>query len=369
MKKFLSLVLALLMILSCALCAAADAPASVTGTVTEIEKYGHAVLDITISDFEKLGYQLGDVVTVTAGDYTADMPYLDGYYVATGEAMLRAYPGKEFIAVCINYGKFYEVAKVEVGDKVTVSLKEAGGEAALQATYSLRYTNERADYASDEIFANFRAIATTGMGEGKLYRSASPINNENARAAITNKLAETAGIKSVMNLADTAEEIAEYAAATDFDSAFYKGLYDNGSVIVLAMPVNYASSEFAAGIVKGLNFLSEHEAPYLVHCTEGKDRAGFTSALLEALMGATLEEIKTDYMLSYVNYYHLDPAADAVKYDLIAEGNVMQMLRAIAGLEKDADLTGVDLAKAAEDYMLKNGMSAEAIAALKASLK
>lgn len=36
------------------------------------------------------------------------------------------------------------------------------------------------------------------------------------------------------------------------------------------------------------------------HCTKGKDRAGFMPALLEALIGATREEIVEDYMQSYL---------------------------------------------------------------------
>lgn len=61
------------------------------------------------------------------------------------------------------------------------------------------------------MFANFRAVKVTGIGEGKLYRTASPINNENNRAAIANKLAEAAGVKFVMNMGGADEEIAAYA--------------------------------------------------------------------------------------------------------------------------------------------------------------
>ena len=340
---------------------------AVSAKVTEIEKYGHAVLDETIADFNAKGFELGDIVTVTAGDYSADMPYLDGYYVNSGEPMLRAYPGKEYLAVCINYGKFNVAASVAAGSPVTVTLKEKGGAAALQATYSLKYTNDRADYASDEIFANFRAVKAGDIAEGKLYRSASPISNEIGRAAAADKLIESAGVKTVLNLADTDEEIAEFIAAEDFASPYYKSLVDAKSVVALGMPVNYASDEFAAGIVKGLTFLSQHEGPYLVHCTEGKDRAGFTSALLEALMGASLDEIVADYMASYSNYYGIT-AADS-KYGLIAQGNVMEMLRTVAGLDKGADLSKTDLAKAAETYLTAHGMKAEDVSALKANLK
>ena len=90
---------------------AAEAPVpEVTGTIIEIEKYGHAVLDITIEDFEAAGFNLGDVVTVISENYTGDIPYLNGYYVEQGEYLLRAYPNEEHIAVCINYGSFAEAA-------------------------------------------------------------------------------------------------------------------------------------------------------------------------------------------------------------------------------------------------------------------
>ncbi|MBQ4618514.1 MAG: tyrosine-protein phosphatase [Clostridia bacterium] len=367
MKKLLTLVLALALMMSAF--AFAEANVSVTGKVTEIEKYGHALLDVTIEDFTNLGFTLGDVVTVKAGTYEGDMPYYNGYYVNKGEYMVRAYPGHTNIAVCINYGKFAETAGIGIGDEVTITLKVKGGELFTQEMSSLVYTNEPADYKDEATFANFREVKVTGIAAGKLFRSASPINNENNRAAITNKLVEAAGIKSVMNMADTAEEIAEYAAAEDFASEYYKKLYDEGNVIVLAMPVNFASAEFASGIVNGLTFLSQKEAPYLVHCTEGKDRAGFASMLIEALMGATMDEIIADYMMSYENYYGVDAAEETEKYNMIVEKNAIEMLKVIAGVEDAAALETADLAQGAWNYLLNNGMAQEAIDALKANLK
>jgi len=368
MKKLLTLVLALALMMS-AFVVTAETEISVTGKVTEIEKYGHALLDVTIEDFTTLGFTLGDVVTVKAGTYEGDMPYFNGYYVNNGEYMVRAYPGHTCIAVRINYGKFAETAGIGVGDEVTIILKEKGGQLFTQEMSSLVYTNDPADYKDEATFANFREVKVTGIAAGKLFRAASPINNENNRAAIANKLVEAAGIKSVMNMADTAEEIAEYAASEDFASEYYKKLYDEGNVIVLAMPVNFSSAEFAAGIVNGLTFLSAKEAPYLVHCTEGKDRAGFASMLIEALMGATMEEIIADYMMSYDNYYGVDAAEETEKYNMIVEKNAIEMLKVIAGVETADALADADLAKGAENYLLKNGMAAEAIEALKANLK
>lgn len=81
-----------------------------------------------------------------------------------------------------------------------------------------------------------------------------------------------------------------------------------------------------------------HEGPYLIHCTEGKDRAGFVSALLEALVGSSVEEIKDDYMCSFTNYYGVEYGSE--QYEKIAESNVLASLRDIAGLPAGASLEG-----------------------------
>ncbi|SBV92702.1 exported hypothetical protein [uncultured Eubacteriales bacterium] len=340
------------------------------GTVTEIEKYGHAVLSISIEDFTKAGFTLGDTVNVTFDNgYTlTGIPYFDGYYVEKGAPMLRAYPGHTSIAVCINYGKLNVVADVAKGSVAAVTLAAKGGELAAQELNSLVYTNVRGDYASDEIFANFRTVTVGDIAEGILYRSASPINNENNRAAYSDKLIAAAEVATVLNLADTDADLQRYLAAEDFDSPYYKSLYEAGSVIALGMSVDYSSVDFANKLVSGLALLSEKKGPYLVHCTEGKDRAGFTSALLECLMGAGKDAILSDYMVSFANYYGVTKESDPTKYDIIVNNNIMDMLRVIAGVEKGTDLSGVDLQKGAERFLTGHGMTEQQVANLKANL-
>ncbi len=347
-----------------------EAPEPMSGAVREIEKYGHAVLDISIADFEKAGFALGDTVDVVFDNgYTlSGIPYFNGYYVDKGEAMLRAYPGDTYLAVCINYGKLNETAGVQVGSTATISLAQKGAEKDTQELNSLVYTDERSNYSSDAVFANFRAVTVGDIAEGALYRSASPVNNEHGRASYADALAQNAGVKTVLNLADHKEDIDGYLAAEDFASPYYKSLYEAGSVIPLGMPVDYSSESFGADLTAGLAKLSQQPGPYLVHCTEGKDRAGFTSALLECLMGASLDEVVADYMVSYENYYGVTQAGQPEKYQLIVKNNILDMLRTIAGVEKDADLSGVDLQAAAEDYLTGFGMTAEQLTALKTNL-
>ena len=172
-----------------------------------------------------------------------------------------------------------------------------------------------------------------------------------------------------MNMSDTEEKVAGFAAEEGFDSAYYLELFQNGHVIALDMTINFAYDEFAEKIVEGLTFLAGQEPPYLIHCDEGKDRAGFGSMIVEMLMGASEEEIVADYLVSYQNYYHLDNEADAEKLEMIAGKNIREMIRTVAGLEKGANLANVDLAAAAESYLIVHGMDEADLEALREKLR
>ncbi len=336
---------------------------SVAGKVKEIEKYGHAVTEITIEDFAKLGFKAGDMVTAVFNNgFVLEAPFLDGYYVDAGKPLVRAYPGQTNIAVCVNYGKLNEIARVKVGDQVTIMLTGRGEYLTQYEIRKLKRTNNRADYASDTVFANFRNITVGNIAKSVLYRSSSPINNELGRAATADKLIQEAKINTVVNLADSTENIKTYLAAKDFASPYYAELLKNNRVLCLNMGLAYGSPEFKASVVKGLVFMTENQGPYLFHCTEGKDRAGFFAAFLEALMGATKNEIVEDYMQSYINYYGVQKGTD--KYQVIT-GDVLEMLKVIAGT---ADLDKTDLAAATQKYLLSGGMTAQQIETLKANL-
>lgn len=336
---------------------------SVTGTVSVIEKYGHASTDILIEDFNKLGFKTGDMVTaIFDNGFVIEAPYLDGYYVKSGEPLVRAYPGQTNIAVAINYGKLNQIANVQVGDKVTIMLTGPKEYLTQYEVYKLTRTNNRADYSSDEVFANFRSITLGDIAKGVLYRSSSPVNNEIGRASYSDKLIKAAKINTVVNLADSTENINSYIAAKDYASPYYAELYKNNKVLPLNMGLAYGSDEFKASVIKGLAFMSENKGPYLFHCTEGKDRTGFYAALLESLMGASKDEIVADYMQSFINYYGVEKGTD--KYELITK-DVLDMLKVIAGT---SDLDKANLSAAAKSYLTSGGMTDKQIQALMTNL-
>ena len=330
---------------------------------------------LTSDDLAAAGIDYGDVVTLSFLEKDLEMPVVHDYSeVDTGVAMLREY--EDGVELAMNLGDF---ASEYIADKSTfedqsfawtykkgirdvdfrIALKTKGGYYTEYKPFVLQYTDERSDYPelSDEEFANFRLVTTSGMGKDNLYRSASPINPKHNRSTYADAACRKYGIVTVMNLVDNEETAKSYEG---YDETYYS----TTNYIALDMSVDFDSDDFREKLAKGLKFFAENKGPYLVHCTEGKDRAGVTAALLECLMGASYDEVVSDYMVSYYNYYGITP--DDERYDKIAAKNIESTLKQMYGTD---DLKNADLAAEAEEYCKELGLTDDEIASLRTNLR
>ena len=324
------------------------------GGIIHEPEFGGVYIDTSIEDFNALGYAYGDSVTVTfSNGYTLeDLPYYNGYYTANGEPLLIAYPGYPYIKAAVNNGgDLWEIAGLQEGDTAEIRLQTRGKYAAVQNARDIHYTDERADYASDAVFANFRSVKAGNIPEGRLYRSASPCDNQHNRAPYVDALMQEAGVRFILNLSDTDEKIRNYLADPAFASPYFRTLYSGGGVVKpIALNMNYGSEDFRRKLAGGLIAMAENEGPYLTHCTEGKDRTGFVCMLLEALCGASYDEIVADYMETYANYYGITPEKDAEKYETIVSSVLDPMIGSL--LPASADLRTADLSACARQFLL-----------------
>ena len=357
---------------------------SFSGSVTEIQKYGNIVVGISPEAMKAAGYEYGDILAVTVNGKTFDIPFCTNYSdVDTGSLVAR---DAGDLVIAINMGDFATANGLAVKEKyedgsyawilpanttlsdivVEIEMGEKAGYRDEYLIHQLVRTNDRADYASDLVFANFRNIEMGEIGSNVLYRSSSPINNEIGRASYADSFASMTLVQCVMNLADNNDGIEAYIAADDFASPYYKHLYSSNKVVALNLGVDFSAAEFKSGLANGLKFFAANKGPYLVHCNEGKDRAGFVSALLEAYMGASFDEIVADYMKTYENYYHIESGSD--QYEAVKNSNIVSILRTIAGVDKSVDVSTIDLAKAAEAYIASLGLTDAELASLKANL-
>ena len=380
-KSFTALLLALLLCLSCFGCnkdKPTDGPGKadpeLTGCAIQHElEFGGVYIEIKIDDFNNLGFKYGDSVRVefSNGFKLEDVPYYNGYYVDAGSPLLIAYPGYDYIKAAINYGadlweegalyagkKEDLFLKAELDDHCTASvyLNEHGKYLDVQEARDIHYSDERSKFPSDVAFANFRNFHPGNIKEGVLYRSASPCDNQHKRAPYVDTLMKEAGVNCILNLSDNDAKIEKYMAKDDFNSPYFKTLYEAGNVIPIALAMNFVADEFHQKIAAGFTEMIEKDGPYLIHCTEGKDRTGFVCMLLAALGGASYQEIVDDYMITYDNYYEITEAKDKAKYDVILEKNLIAMMKVVAG-DESIDLKTADLSACAKAYLRKAGMT------------
>ncbi len=373
--------------------AAEEQPAKVettfpSATKADIDKYGDVHFSITSADLAAAGFEYADLVKLTFLDQEVIVPVIpqyryvgakaaglvmweDGTKPAEVEVFNGSFAATYGLADVVRDGSEYTVTPregVEFPVPVTIEMYEKQGYADTYAIFDLTRSNNREDYRgntepypnlTDEEFANFRAVTTTGMGEGKLYRSSSPINPSIGRNTYADKAAEEAGVKSFVNLADSETSAAKYAGYADT-------YYSKQNIAFLNLGVDFTTELNREGLKTAMEFIADEnsEAPFLVHCNEGQDRAGFVSALLECLMGASYDEVVKDYMVTFYNYYGVQPGTD--QYTQISN-NVIKNLSTAFGLQM-SELAEADLAAEAVEYFKELGVSDETIAAVKVKL-
>lgn len=353
-------------ILSCTTTSAAASTKKyepVAGTITAVEKYGHLVTDVPFEQMQQLGYAHGDIVKVDFENaYRFTAPIVKKYEVDKGKPLVRTEYADGKIAFCINYGNLAKESGAGVGDKFLIYMQEKGGYADDFEALDVTRTDNRADYSDDATFANFREVTfNSAIAPNMLYRGSHPTKTRWPRAPYVSALMEKAGIATVINMSDSEDQLKNtyLAASNQYASAYYGKLANAGNVICLAMDMDFTGKAFTDNIMKALQFMITHNAPYYIHCNEGKDRTGFIFVLLGALMGADEKAIYDDYMKSYENFYHVAPGSR--KYNLILQKNAVPMLNWVT-------MNRQDKAQAVEDFLIKNSMTKDDIEALKAKL-
>ena len=337
--------------------------------VIKEEEFGGVYIDLTIDEFNKLGFEYGDSVDITFsnGYKLEDLPYYNGFYTKAGGELLVGYPGYPWIEAAVNLGEsMWNKAGLKDGDTAEIKLKKKGAYKDVQEARNIVYSDERSEYPSDEVFANFRCVEVGDIKKGVLYRSASPCDNQHNRAGYSDKLIKDVGVKTILNLTDTEEKIQGYKEKDDFESHYFWSLYQSGGVILSPIAPFYRNDKESRMIGESITKMANSEPPYLVHCTEGKDRTGFICIVLEALCGATLEEMRDDYMVSYENYYGITQENDPKKYNTLEEvfEDLIEIMIGDAGVDPET----ADLSQYASDYLKFCGVSDDTISKLKERL-
>lgn len=362
MKKIIKTLLCLVLLMTVA-CSKKEDDSVIKATMHKDAKFDCADLNMTADDFTNLGYEFGDSFDITFPNGTVyeDVPYFNGYYVKTGKPVIVAYPKFDYVLIANNNSDLWTLFGFKDGDEVTLKLNTKGKYIETQNALGHSYGNDRDEYESDEQFANFRSLKGGNLKENFLYRGASPVDNSRNRASYANDLLEKYNIQTVVDLADSSEDMENYFSSEDFNSDYTKNLYENGKDIVLSMSSDYSKDAYKEKVGEGLKFILENGGPAYIHCMEGKDRTGFVCFVIEALMGASYDEMLTDYMTTYQNYYGITLKDEKEKYNAIANLYFDTFVEYLSGKEISDELKQADFSEYGKNYLLDCGMSSEEI--------
>jgi len=344
-------------------------------------KFGNLNTTADSAEFFSEGkIEWGDIVEVRFLDKCLSLPVVPLYsYVDSGTPAVIVPKNEDgqptgVVQLAINMGDFtttYGIATktinpdtswfwtanegVELPMDITFQVSEKAGYMSQYLVSDLTRTNERNDYPhlTDEEFANFRKVNTSGIS--KLYRTSSPICAELGRNTYADKALRDAGVTVIINISDdrvTAESRPE----------FKDTYYSTCNIKYLNLSLDITSDQFKKGLAEGLKFFAANKGIYAEHCIEGK--AGFISALLECLMGASAQEVADDYMKSYTNYYGVEKGTE--KYNAILESNIVKTIEEAFGIE---DFYADSLSAGAENYIKSIGLSDAEIISLKNNLR
>lgn len=328
------------------------------------DEFGGAYIDISINEFNELGFKFGDSLDLSFSNNVKyeDIGYYSGYYVPAGQELVVGYPGYDYIKFCINYGDdVYTMNEFNKDTRVTITVNEEGKYIDIEETLSISYSDNPTTYESVEEFANFREVKAGYIKPGILYRGASPIDNRRNRAAIVDSLLQENNINYNIDLADKS------SSGTNFKvGEYFKKLEDNNKVIYLGMAAAYKADDFANKMKQMFLAILNNDGPYYIHCLEGKDRTGYVCMVLEALVGASYDELVEDYFITYHNYYGIEKGTK--KYETIKSIHIDEMIRYVFGFEDEVVLLGANFYSKANKYLLSIGLTQEEIDAVQTKL-
>ena len=343
--------LTLALFLLCGVCAVAEAFEPIHATVTEVDQFGDIAFDKGQGDLDRIGLEYGDSVDLrfSGGQELKGVPYYSDFFGRMGDPSLVVYFGT------VKVGGFdcnlNEAVGVEPGETVTITLDQKGRYKAEYEAYNINNAAYRMEGQTDEAFLNAREVTAGNIRPGRLYRSASPFDPDFGRVELMASYLVEHNIGGILNLSNNQEKLESFEGLPDHTAA----MIDQGLVIACRLGVDYLDPDAMRNIGEGLVRLMALERPWLIHCNLGKDRTGVICAVLEALCGASYDEIEQDYMFSYDQLHNIDMNPESLQYRLY-KTRIDDQLVTMFSIRSEA-LPTADLRAAATDYLARCGMT------------
>ena len=344
---------------------------TLTGEVTGISSWNQPLTDIKVDEVYEYGVGLGSTFTVDIGDLTlTDAILMTNYLGAFVFDMMVNIESDGYLSiVCMG-----QRLNIDAGEDVTLTYTGPSERYEKTPHYNVNYTSKRADYPSDEVFANFYEVTGGDLKPGILYRSFSPLNtpDKQSRSAYVSELAEEAGIQFDIALSYSDATVQK---ACETVEGYIVDLCKEGKYVAPNMNYSYFQEKEKTIIV--LESILDNDGAYLIHCNVGRDRTGYVVLLLQALCGCTPDEMKECEARAFCNLHHIVHGSE--EYRTVVDCTYTRNMYFIANPDKiseilyvdwsEVSVDGVDTYTAAYEYCTEYlGMSDERVMELRDKL-
>lgn len=336
----------------------------VVGIEDEPDEFGDIVLKITKEEFLNLGFKFGDSVNIyfNNGNEIRDIAFLSSYTGKVGNSVLVGYPIHNMLKIGnVVKGNPYKIYDMQKGTTLKIEMNSPGKYKDFYDAISFNISQNMNDYDNVYAFTNFREITAGNIKEGRLFRGSTPLRKERQRSIEVRKLLEKYGIKTIVSINNVQSEIDDYFKDSAGADDYITSLYKSNNIITEKFPVDYSSEEYAKKIKNVLEQMIKREPPYYITCEMGIDRTGFVSVLLEALGGASYNEIVDDYMATYKNLSGIDKEKTPKKYSTIRDVVLGGILNDWTGHDDGFDYENYSFKEDAIKYLKKVGLTDEQI--------
>ena len=131
-----------------------------------------------------------------------------------------------------------------------------------------------------------------------------------------------------IDLAENENEVEENFKNSGARKKYCYSLYQKGKIYSVHLRGDGLESRDWPNIAEAFRFMLDNDGPYLVHCRLGRDRAGIFSMLCSALAGASIEDLRKDYLQTFCNYYHIKP--QSYEYEILRKFKADKIIYYIA---------------------------------------
>lgn len=277
---------------------------------------GEVIINTCIADLKENNIEFGDEVQLkfTSGYFADFVPILYGEYLNTGQHILKAKDDQsELQFVMQNFNNLWDNANLK--DDHTVSIK---------LVTKHKYIDLNKAFTMPELpnVSNIRSLKGGNLKYLSIFRGASS-NTPNAEINFSvNAFKKNLNINYVSDLSSL-------------------GI----SFIDLKNPqCNYT-------IIDEMKRMSSNESKCYICSDKDDDATAYYCALIEAIAGASYEEIVNDYMETYKNRYGITKEAYPKEYEAIKNYKIDKFLKKLTKTPNDYDLSQCNMTECADFYL------------------